>query len=147
MLPFSTAVINQSMIISTKNFVNVIPFFYLPNSIHCCPTDIFSWTTSEKSNRILLSPWSVRWTGYQPRPSNLPTRIWWRGRAGSERCYKPSRLFSAPRGSWGWCIPERTSSPATRSTAASSWNKNTERKPGRNTSFTPKHDSKCERTM
>lgn len=72
-----------------------------------------------------LSPWSVRWTRYPPRPSSLPTRIWSRDRARSWRCCRPSPLFSAPQGSWDWCIPVKTSSPATQNTARDSWIQNT----------------------
>lgn len=70
-----------------------------------------------------LSPWSVRWTRYPPRPSSLPTRIWLRGRAKSWRCCRPSLLFSVPQGSWDWCIPAKTSSLATQNTARDSWYK------------------------
>ena len=73
----------------------------------------------------LCSPWSGRWRGCPPTPSTRPTRTWWRGRAGCGRCCTPSPWSSAPRGSWGWCSPARTSSPATQSTAAGSWRRHT----------------------
>lgn len=67
-------------------------------------------------------PWSGWWTTCPPRRASHPTRIWWRGKGGCGRWRRPSLWFSAPRCFWGWCSRERASTPATRSTAAGSWN-------------------------